>query len=91
MTDLDTLLAEFDAATNVVTLDDLTAAQREAEQSGKRIGQALRERPHQHIDGAAGGEAHDDTDRFCWIGLRACRAMEQRCDRESCEKKFLHG
>lgn len=30
MTDIDTLLAEFDAATKVVTLDDLTAAQREA-------------------------------------------------------------
>ena len=30
MTDLDTLLAEFDAATKVVTLGDLTAAQREA-------------------------------------------------------------
>jgi hypothetical protein len=30
MTDLDTLLAEFAAATKVVTLDDLTAAQRKA-------------------------------------------------------------
>lgn len=30
MTDLDALLAEFDAATKTVTLNDLTAAQREA-------------------------------------------------------------
>lgn len=30
MTDLDALLAEFAAATKVVTLDDLTAAQRKA-------------------------------------------------------------
>lgn len=30
MTDLDTLLAEMEAATKIVTLDDLTAAQRKA-------------------------------------------------------------
>jgi hypothetical protein len=30
MTDIDALLAEIDAATKTVTLDDLTAAQREA-------------------------------------------------------------